>query len=187
MKLAIFDRIGSLHNEGEDAIVALKDWVPQPGALEAIAQLNRGGWHVTLASNQPGIGRGSFDVNELNALHIHMQRALAAVGARIEAVFFCPHTPDEACQCRKPAAGLLQQIASRYGAEPQEVWVIGQDACHLQAGETMGAHIGWLQMHTANGLPQAWAGTVTYAGWQALADALAPDAQSSQSKPAAAV
>ena len=78
MKLAILDRIGALNTEGEDAVVALKDWLPQEGVLQAIAQLNRAGWHVVLATNQPGLGRGSFDVNELNAIHLRIQRELTA-------------------------------------------------------------------------------------------------------------
>lgn len=180
MKLAILDRIGTLHAEGEDALVPLKDWQPQPGVLEAIAQLNRGGWHVALATNQPGLGRGSFDVTELNALHLRMQRELAAVGARVEAVFFCPHTPDEACQCSKPAPGLLQQIASRYGAEPHQVWVIGQDAVHLQAGEAMGARLVWVGTDAAQTvIPPVAQPVACYPDWAAVADALAPDAQAS--------
>ena len=177
MKLAILDRIGTLNDEGENSIVALKDWKPQEGVLDAVAQLNRAGWQVTLATNQPGIGRGSFDVNELNAIHLRMQREMAAVGARIEAVFFCPHTPEDACTCRIPAPGMLQQIAHRYGAEPHEVWVIGQDPRHLQAGQAMGTHVVGLRV-----TPAAWPESLgqnvpQYEGWKALADALAPDAQ----------
>ncbi|MDO4592721.1 MAG: HAD-IIIA family hydrolase [Comamonadaceae bacterium] len=185
MKLAILDRIGTLNAEGEDSIVALKDWVPQDGVLDAIAQLNRGGWHVTLATNQPGLGRGSFDVHELNAIHQRMQRELAAVGARVEAVFFCPHTPDEGCSCRKPAPGLMQQIASRYGAEPHEVWVIGQEARHLQAGEAMGAHLAWLQLQPTAEVPEAMRGAQSYPSWKALADALVPDGEAAPSPSAA--
>ena len=178
MKLAILDRIGTLNLEGEDSILALADWMPQEGALDAIAQLNRGGWQVALATNQPGLGRGSFDVNDLNAIHLRMQRELAAVGARMEAVFFCPHTPEENCTCRKPAPGLLQQIAARYGAGPHEVWVIGQDLKHLQAGVAMHAHTAWLQLGAGgtHSPDQALAAT-TYPSWQAMADALAPDEQ----------
>lgn len=178
MKLAILDRIGTLNPEGEDSIVALKDWRPQEGALDAVAQLNRGGWHVALATNQPGLGRGSVDVNDLNALHLHMQRMLAAVGARIEAVFFCPHTPEEGCGCRKPASGLLQQIASRYGAEPHEVWVIAQDGKHLAAGHAMGAHLIWLQQDAVVAqIPRSEDAVPCYDNWPALANALAPDVQ----------
>lgn len=177
MKLAILDRIGTLNMEGEDSIVALKDWTPQEGALEAVAQLNRGGWHVALATNQPGLGRGSFDVNELNAIHVRMQRELAAAGARIEAVFFCPHTPEEHCTCRKPAPGLLQQAASRYGAEPHEVWVVGQSAKHLQAGDAMDAHVIWLQLEASDHSADLSLQVPCYASWKAVADALAPDVQ----------
>lgn len=179
MKLAILDRIGTLHPEGEDAIVAAQDWHAQDGVLDAIAQLNRAGWHVVVATNQPGLGRGNFDVNELNAVHQRMQRDMVAAGARLEAAFFCPHAPDEGCACRKPAPGLLLQIASRYGAEPHEIWVIGQDAIHLQAGAAMGAHLVWVEQGSgvpvmpAPALPQS---VQHYADWAALAQALAPAA-----------
>lgn len=186
MKLAILDRIGALHIESEDSIVALKDWTPQEGVLDAVAQLNRGGWHVTLATNQPGLGRGSFDVNDLNAIHLHMQREMAAAGARIEAVFFCPHTPEEHCACRKPAPGLLEQIAERYGAEPHAVWVIGQDPKHLQAGEAMGAHVVWLRLEPDAPPPGLQQAVQVCTSWQALADALAPDVQAPPPEPASA-
>ena len=181
MKLAILDRIGTLNQEGEDSIVALKDWVPQDGVLDAIAQLNRGGWHVTLATNQPGLGRGSFDVTELNAIHARMQRELAAVGARIEAVFFCPHTPEEGCSCRKPAPGLMHQIANRYGVEAHQIWVIGQDAKHLLAGAAMEAHLVGLQLGPARPSTEILGQDVPqFSSWKALANALAPDAQAAE-------
>lgn len=181
MKLAILDRIGTLNLEGEDSIVALKDWEPQEGVLDAIAQLNRAGWHVTLASNQPGLGRGSFDVNELNAIHVRMQRELAAAGARIEAVFFCPHTPEEGCSCRKPAPGLMQQIAARYGVEPHQIWVIGQDAKHLMAGAAMEAHLVGLQLGATSADAKVLVQDVPhFNSWKAVANALAPDAQAAE-------
>ena len=185
MKLAILDRIGTLHPEGEDAIVAAADWLPQPGVLDAIAQLHRAGWHVVTATNQPGLGRGSVDVNEVNAVHQRMHRDLAAAGARLEATFFCPHAADEGCQCRKPAPGLMQQIATRYGAEPQEMWVIGQDASHLQAGAAVGAHLVWVGGDRMTFLPGSIAAMQVeqYESWTALAEALAPLAADSNTPP----
>ncbi|WP_370679896.1 D-glycero-alpha-D-manno-heptose-1,7-bisphosphate 7-phosphatase [Comamonas sp. GB3 AK4-5] len=176
MKLAILDRIGTFLPEGEDAIVPAQDWQPQPGVVDAIAQLNRAGWHVVVATNQPGLGRGSVDVNELNALHQRMHRELALAGARIEAVFYCPHAPDEGCHCRKPAPGLMQQIAARYGAEPHEIWVVGQDHQHLNAGAAVGAHLLWVEQGCGGPMPgQPPSGEVQhYADWLALAQALAP-------------
>lgn len=176
MKLAILDRVGTHHPEGEDAIVAAAQWQAQAGVLEAVAQLNRAGWHVVAATNQPGLGRGSVDVNEINAVHQRMHRELAAAGARLEATFFCPHTPDEGCQCRKPAPGLMQQIALRYGAEPHEIWVIGQDLAHLQAGAAIGAHLVWVGERGGENMPApALPENVQhYVDWALLAQALAP-------------
>ena len=142
MKLAILDRDGTLNHWGAQGFIGHpEDWVAVPGALEAVSRLNRAGWHVVIATNQPGLGRGLFDVIELNAVHAKMYRELAAVGARVEAVFYCPHAPDEDCQCRKPQAALFEQIADRYGAEGREIWAIGSGVEHLQAGKTLGAHL----------------------------------------------
>ena len=178
MKLAIFDRIGTLHPEGEGAIVSAQEWQPQPGVVEAIAQLNRAGWHVVTATNQPGLGRGSVDVNEVNGVHARMHRQLALAGARIEAMFFCPHTPEEHCSCRKPAAGLLEQIAARYGAEPHEMWVVGQHGAHIQAGVAFGAHVAWIEQGSRALLPgQSLPDVVQrFASWSDWAQALAPAA-----------
>ena len=107
MKLAILDRDGTLNPMGDEYITSADEWAAVPGALEAIARLNHAGWHVVVATNQPGLGRGLFDVVALNAIHAKMHRQVAAVGGRIDAVFYCPHAADEDCSCRKPAPGLL--------------------------------------------------------------------------------
>lgn len=148
MKLAILDRDGTLGPAGQAGV----SWVALPGALEAVARLNRAGWHVVLATNQPGLALGELAMGELNALHASLYRALGAVGARIEAVFYCPHGPDEGCSCRQPAPGLLRQIGERYGAEPHETWVIGSCADHLQAGAQLGAHLHLVCAQTAAAL-----------------------------------
>ena len=134
MKLAILDRDGTLNPLGDDFITSPEEWSAQPGALEAVARLNHAGWRVVVATNQPGLGRGLFDVVSLNAIHAKMLRQVAAVGGRVDAVFYCPHAPDEACHCRTPAPGLLEQICDRYGVEPFDARVVGSCAEHLQAG-----------------------------------------------------
>lgn len=142
MKIAILDRDGTLNQWAAQGFIGHPDeWVGVPSALEAVSRLNRAGWHVVVATNQPGLGRGLFDVIELNAVHAKMQRELAAVGARIEAVFFCPHAPDEECLCRKPGSALFEQIADRYGVQGREIWAIGSGVEHLQAGKAIGAHL----------------------------------------------
>lgn len=138
MKLLILDRDGTLNRNRDDYVASPEEWEPLPGALEAVARLNQGGWRVVLATNQSGIGRGLFDMVSLNAIHAKMHRKLAAVGGRIEAIFFCPHAPEDACRCRKPEPGLFEQIAERFGMPAEDVPVAGNALRHVQAGAAAG-------------------------------------------------
>lgn len=138
MKLVILDRNGTINAESEDYIKSPEEWVPLPGALEAIARLNHAGFHVVVAANLAGLGRGLYDVASLNAIHTRMYKQLAAVGGRIDAVFFCPHSADEACSCRKPQPGLLEQIGERYGVDLAGVPAVGDNADDAQAAAAAG-------------------------------------------------
>lgn len=137
-KLVILDRDGTINRASDEFIKSPEEWHPLPGALEAIGRLNHAGYHVVLATNQSGLGRGLFDTAALNSVHAHMMKALAAHGGRIDAVFYCPHGPDEGCHCRKPEPGLLEQIAERYGVDLQGVPYIGDSLRDMQAA----AHAG---------------------------------------------
>jgi D-glycero-D-manno-heptose 1,7-bisphosphate phosphatase len=138
IKLVVLDRDGTINEDRDDYVKSADEWTPLPGALEAIARLNHAGWHVAIASNQSGLGRGLFDMAALNTMHIKMNQLLARQGGRVDAVFFCPHAPDEACDCRKPLPGLFQQIANRYGIEMNGVPVVGDSLRDLQAGAAVG-------------------------------------------------
>lgn len=138
MKLLILDRDGTLNRSRDDYVASPDEWEALSGALEAVARLNQDGWRVVLATNQSGIGRGLFDMVSLNAIHAKMHRQLAAVGARVEAVFFCPHAPEDGCHCRKPAPGLFQQIAERFGTPLPSVVAAGNALRHVQAAATAG-------------------------------------------------
>lgn len=138
MKLLILDRDGTLNRSRDDYVASADEWEALPGALEAVARLNQGGWRVVIATNQSGIGRGTFDMASLNAIHGKMHRQLAAAGGRVEAVFFCPHAPEDACNCRKPAPGLFQQIGERFGVPLAEVPAAGNALRHVQAAAAAG-------------------------------------------------
>lgn len=138
MKLLILDRDGTLNRSRDDYVASPDEWEALPGALEAVARLNQGGWRVVLATNQSGIGRGLFDMASLNAIHTKMHRQLAAAGARVDAVFFCPHAPDEACNCRKPQPGLFTQIGERYGVSLTGVPAAGNALRHVKAAGLAG-------------------------------------------------
>ena len=138
-KLVIIDRDGTLNIDSDDYIKSVDEWQPYPNALHAIARLNHAGWHVVVATNQSGLGRGLFDMATLNAMHEKMHRNLAAAGARVDAVFFCPHPPEDACACRKPASGLFEQIKERYGRSNLDgVPNVGDSLRDLQAGSALG-------------------------------------------------
>ena len=138
MKLVILDRDGTINADSDQFIKSPDEWQPLPGALEAIAKLNHAGWHAVIASNQSGLGRGLFDVASLNAMHAKMHKMLSAQGGRIDAVFYCPHSPDENCRCRKPNPGLFEQIADRFGVDLKGVPVVGDGLRDLQAGVAAG-------------------------------------------------
>ena len=125
MKLVILDRDGTINEDSAEFVKSPSEWRPLPGALEAIARLNHAGWHVVVATNQSGLGRGLFDVASLNAMHAKMHTMLAAVGGRVDAVFYCPHAPDEGCRCRKPEPGLFEQIGERYGIDLRGMPAVG--------------------------------------------------------------
>ncbi|WP_298835274.1 D-glycero-beta-D-manno-heptose 1,7-bisphosphate 7-phosphatase [uncultured Piscinibacter sp.] len=138
MKLVILDRDGTINEDRDDYVKSPEEWVPIPGALEAIARLNHNGWHTVVATNQSGIGRGLFDMATLNAMHLKMHQMLAKHGGRIDAVFFCPHTPEDHCDCRKPQPGLFRQIGERFAVDLTEVQVVGDVLRDLQAGVEVG-------------------------------------------------
>ena len=138
-KLIVLDRDGVINHDSDQFIKAPDEWRPIPGSLEAIARLNHAGYRVVVATNQSGVGRGLLDFATLNAIHEKMHRALAQVGGRIDAIFFCPHTADSRCECRKPKAGMLQEIGVRFNVDMAGVPSVGDGLRDLQAADAVGA------------------------------------------------
>jgi D-glycero-D-manno-heptose 1,7-bisphosphate phosphatase len=139
VKLAILDRDGVVNHDSASFIKSPDEWRPLPGSLEAIVRLNHAGYLVILATNQSGIGRGLFEVSTLNAIHDKMHRALAQIGGRIDAIFFCPHAQEANCGCRKPRAGLLEEIAHRFSVDLAGVPSVGDSLRDLEASAAVGA------------------------------------------------
>ncbi len=137
-KLVILGRDGILNEYRDDHVKAPEEWRSVPGAMEAVARLNHAGWHVVVATNQAGIGRGMIDMAAVNAIHARMYRELAAVGARVDAVFFCPHTPEDRCDCRKPLPGMMRDIGERYGVDLRHVPMVADTLRDLLAAQAAG-------------------------------------------------
>ena len=139
MKLIILDRDGVINFDSDLYIKSPDEWRPIPGSLDAIARLTQWGYRVVVATNQSGIGRGLFVMDTLNAIHEKMHKALAQVGGRVDAIFFCPHTMTDNCECRKPKPGLLREIETRLNVALIDVPAVGDSLRDLQAALAVGA------------------------------------------------
>lgn len=138
MKLVILDRDGVINHDSAQFIKSPDEWKPIAGSLEAIALLNQNGYRIALATNQSGIGRGLFDMATLNAIHDKMHKALAQVGGRIDALFYCPHAAEANCICRKPKPGMIEEISKRFGMDLKGVPSVGDSLRDLQASDRLG-------------------------------------------------
>jgi D-glycero-D-manno-heptose 1,7-bisphosphate phosphatase len=139
MRLIILDRDGVINQDSDDYIKSPDEYIPLPGSLEAIARLNQAGFLVAVATNQSGLGRGMYDRDTLDAIHAKLGECLAQVGGHIDAIFYCPHTPEDHCDCRKPAPGLLQQISEHFALPLTGVPFVGDALRDLQAARAVGA------------------------------------------------
>ncbi len=138
MKLIILDRDGVINRDSNDYVKSADEWIPIDGSIEAIARLSQAGYTVAVATNQSGLGRGLFDLDDLEAMHAKLVNLVEQAGGELAGIFYCPHTPDDACRCRKPEPGLLDSIAVELQAELTGVPVVGDSLRDLQAGITRG-------------------------------------------------
>ncbi len=133
MKLIILDRDGVINYDSDNYIKSEHEWEAIPGSLDAIARLNRNKYRVVVVTNQSGLARGKFDINALNAIHRKMHTHLSQYGGKIEAVFFCPHEPDDHCSCRKPEPGLLHEISRRLRVPLYKTTIVGDKLSDMEA------------------------------------------------------
>ncbi len=137
-KLIILDRDGVINEDSDQFIKSPEEFKAIPGSLEAIARLSQNGYRVVVATNQSGLGRGLFDMDSLNRIHNKMHQALANLGGQITAIFFCPHTPEDQCACRKPEDGMFKEIASTFDVDLHEVPAVGDSLRDLEASSAAG-------------------------------------------------
>jgi D-glycero-D-manno-heptose 1,7-bisphosphate phosphatase len=136
----ILDRDGVLNREapGGGWVHRAEDWQWEPGALEALKVLSRAGLGLSVATNQSGVGRGVFTVEDVDAVHERMLAEAAAAGVTIDAVFFCPHAPRHRCRCRKPAPGLIEHAVARAGVPVDDIVAVGDALRDLEAAQAAG-------------------------------------------------
>ncbi len=133
MKLLILDRDGVINEDSDAYIKTLDEWLPIPSSITAIARLSKAGWTVAVATNQSGIARGYYDLATLESMHARLRELVAEQGGEVGLIVYCPHGPDDGCDCRKPKPGMLQQIAAHYATELAGIWFVGDSSGDLQA------------------------------------------------------
>lgn len=149
-KLVILDRDGVINKDSADYVKNADEWEPLPGSLEAISRLNSAGYKVIIATNQSGLGRGYFTMYNLSEMHTKLRQLLADKGGLIDAIFVCPHKPEDGCHCRKPAPGMFEEIKVRYKIDrTAQIYAVGDSLRDLQAASAVGFKP-WLVL-TGNG------------------------------------
>ena len=109
-----------------------------PGAGEGIRQLNTVGFKVILITNQSGIGRGYFTEAALGLVHEKMKADLAISGAHLDGIYYCPHHPDDNCDCRKPKPKLILLAAQEHDIDLKQSYFVGDTADDIAAGKAAG-------------------------------------------------
>lgn len=174
--MIILDRDGVINRDSREYVKSRDEWLPLPGSIEAIGRLSRAGYTVTVASNQSGLARGLFDEPALHAMHAQLQAMVTAAGGVVDRIIFCPHGPDDGCDCRKPKPGMLLALARHYETGLDGVPVIGDSLRDLEAALAAGARP--ILVRTGNGaqtetrLPEAFADVEVYDDLAAATDAL---------------
>lgn len=136
--LVILDRDGVINQDSDEFIKSVDEWHPIPGSIDAIARLSRHGFKVVVATNQSGLGRGLFTLDDLEAMHHRLRAMVETAGGHIAGIFYCPHTPADHCECRKPKTGLFDAIERELNASAHGAWAIGDAQRDLEAAMKKG-------------------------------------------------
>lgn len=137
-KLVVLDRDGVINYDSDDYIKTVDEWIPLPGAIEALGRLTQAGYQIAIATNQSGIARGYFSEATLNAMHEKLLTLANGVQAKIDFIAYCPHEPEDNCDCRKPLPGLLFQIEKVLSISVKDCFMVGDSLRDIQAGQAAG-------------------------------------------------
>ncbi|RLA07717.1 MAG: D-glycero-beta-D-manno-heptose-1,7-bisphosphate 7-phosphatase [Gammaproteobacteria bacterium] len=141
MKFVILDRDGVINKDSDNYIKSADEFIPIKGSIEAIKKLKDNNYKVVVWTNQSGIGRGLFSMQEYKNISAKLTKLLKNCGTKIDGTFFCPHTPDYGCKCRKPKTGLLIDIKNKFNIDLNKTIIIGDSITDMQAGRRVGAKL----------------------------------------------
>ena len=132
-KIIVLDRDGVINQDSSDYIRSAEEWIPIEGSIEAIARLHKRGYKIVIASNQSGLARGYFDEAALAEMHDKLNLLVENAKGLVSAIFYCPHSADAGCSCRKPKTGLLEQAEIELGISLVDSYFVGDSLKDLQA------------------------------------------------------
>ncbi len=139
MKLIILDRDGVINHDSDNFIKSVDEWSPIEGSLEAITKLQQHGYKIVVLTNQSGIARGFYTLNTLFAMHDKFRQLLQQKGSKVDAIFYCPHGPDDACDCRKPDIGLYKKVQALFSVNLENIVTVGDSYRDLEAAIQVGS------------------------------------------------
>jgi histidinol-phosphate phosphatase family protein len=138
-RVIFLDRDGVINRRLEgDYVKSYEEFEFLPGVVDAIRKINTKGFKVIIITNQSGIGRGIMTEKDLYKVHEQMLAELKKYNASIDAIYFCPHSPDEGCECRKPKDGLFKQALKDFDIDMSNSWMIGDELKDIEAGKKAG-------------------------------------------------
>ena len=141
MRRAVFiDRDGVICRNRDDYVKSWDEFIFLPGALEALARLARLDLYIVVVTNQSAINRGIVSAEVVEDINVRMVRAIEAAGGRVDRVMYCPHRPDEHCDCRKPQPGMLLTAANDLGVDLSQSYLVGDAETDIQAGRAVRCH-----------------------------------------------
>ena len=148
-KLILLDRDGVINQDSKDYIKSTKEWTPIRGSLEAIVEGQRRGFEFAVCTNQSGLGRGLFSKDDLFNMHTKCNSILKSRGGKPLKFFFCPHTPEANCLCRKPRPFLIDLAIKTLGSKPSNTVFVGDSLSDLKAAQA--ALVQFVLVRTGNG------------------------------------
>ena len=185
-RLVILDRDGVINHDSDEFIKSPDEWRPIEGSIDAIARLSAAGFTVAVATNQSGIARKLIDLPTLESIHRHLRNSVREAGGDLGKIVFCPHHPDDHCQCRKPAPGMLLKLSHQYGVPLDRVPAVGDSLRDIEAARAAGARP--MLVLTGNGEKTAAAlssqgdHVETYANLAEAAAAIVADSKARESR-----
>ena len=138
MAIIVLDRDGVINHQGDGHVTSADAWMPIAGSVEAMARLSQAGHQLVVATNQSGLAMGLFDLDDLEAMHAKLRTLVEDAGGEVAGIFYCPHSDEDNCRCRKPKTGLLDAIEAEFDTSLHDCYFVGDQRKDLQCAVTKG-------------------------------------------------